>query len=218
MSIALWFCPQQGSTYYELLKQLIISMQTLFPSSIPFEPHVTIATNLKCENKDDVNKILTSCVAAIRSIEKQLRDVHTLPLVSFDSCSIKKQYFQKVILNCKPNKYLLGLEKIMTEMYSSQPSLNEGEQKIFRPHVSLLYSDVTPVSQAYVRMIEQRIEDTLDLRLNTVSNTGQLTQDEQVKWEFSRESPLGWNIPGTFKVVKCEGPVYEWEVLGRTDI
>ncbi|CAB4256130.1 similar to Saccharomyces cerevisiae YGR247W CPD1 Cyclic nucleotide phosphodiesterase, hydrolyzes ADP-ribose 1'', 2''-cyclic phosphate to ADP- ribose 1''-phosphate [Maudiozyma barnettii] len=218
MSIALWFCPQQGSTYYELLKQLIMSMQTLFPSSILFEPHVTITTNLICENKDDVNKILTSCVAAIRSIEKQLRDIHTLPLVSFDSCSIKKQYFQKVILNCKPNKYLFGLEKIMTEMYTSKKPAHEGEQPKFTPHVSLLYSNVTPVSQAYVRMIEQRIEDTLDLRLKQVTNKDLLTQDEQVKWEFSRESSLGWNIPGTFKVVKCEGPVYEWEVLGRTDI
>lgn len=217
MSIALWFCPQPGSSSYELLKQLISSMQTLFPSSIIFEPHITITTHLTCENKDDVNKILTSCVAAIRSIEKQLRDPRNPPLVSFSSCSIKKQYFQKVILNCKANKYLLGLEKIMTEMYGTK-KLADGEVVKFEPHVSLLYSDVTPVSQAYVRMIEQRIEDTLDLSLLKVTNKDLLTSDTQTKWEFSKESSLGWNIPGTFKVVKCEGPVYDWEVLGRTDI
>ena len=105
----------------------------------------------------------------------------------------------------------------MTEMYSSKTHA-ESEVVKFEPHVSLLYSDVTPISQAYVRMIEQRIEDTLDLSLLKVTDKDLLTPGTQTKWEFSRESSLGWNIPGTFKVVKCEGPVYDWEVLGRTDI
>ena len=192
-------------------------MQTLFPSSVTFEPHITITTNLECKDKDDVNKILTSCVAAIRSIEKPLKSSHAAPLISFKSCSIKKPYFQKVILNCKDNKYLLGLQKIMTEMYSSQKAA-DGSVPSFKPHVSLLYSDVKPVSQAYVRMIEQRVEDALDLRLIIDESSANTDSDTQVEWTFDRDPTLSWGIPGTFKVVRCEGPVSEWEVLGRTDI
>lgn len=217
MTIVLWFCPQQGTPAYGVLKQLISSMQTLFPSSVTFEPHITIATNLECNNKDDVNKILTSCVAAIKSIEKPLKSSRGAPLVSFRSCSIKKPYFQKVILNCKDNKYLLGLQKIMTEMYSS-PKVTDGSSPRFKPHVSLLYSDVRPVSQAYVRMIEQRVEDALDLTLSVDEGSAADDSDIQIEWVFDREPTLSWSIPGSFKVVRCEGPVGEWEVLGRTDI
>lgn len=215
MTIALWFCPQPGSSNYELLRQLISSLQTLFPTSVIFEPHITITTHLICEKPDDVNKILTSCVAAIRSIEYQLRDPRGSPLVSFDSCSIGKPFFKKVTLNCKDNRYLLGLERIMSEMYSSK---SKDELSKFKPHASLLYSDVNPVSQAYIHMIEQRIEDALDLRLLQKEETRETNPDVQVEWKFDRQSSVGWNLPGTFKVVKCEGPIHEWEVLGRADV
>ena len=102
-------------------------------------------------------------------------------------------------------------------MYSSQKAA-DGSVPSFKPHVSLLYSDVKPVSQAYVRMIEQRVEDALDLRLIIDESSANTDSDTQVEWTFDRDPTLSWGIPGTFKVVRCEGPVSEWEVLGRTDI
>ena len=190
----------------------------MFPASTAFEPHVTIATHLKCNSQDDVDAILTACVAAIRSIKDQLYSSgsghthNTVPLVSFNGCSIGKQYFKKVVLTCHENKFLLGLEQVMTELYSSSKSTNSTG---FKPHVSLLYSDISPISKAFVRMIEERVEDALDVGLVPVSSS---SGDTQIQWSFDREPTLRWGVPGTFKVVRCEGPVDEWEVLGSVDV
>ena len=219
MSIALWYCPPQGSVLYEILTQLISSLQTLFPNSPLFEPHITIATQLSCMDKDARNQILTSCVAAIQSIKQDLikNEQHNNHLISFKSCSIGKKYFKKITLDCVENKYLISISKIMKELYSDPKKISSMET--FHPHLSLLYSDVEPISKAYIRIIKQRVQDTLDITLNDINdNLDTKHNDTQITWNINTKSKIGWNIPGTFKIVKCEGPVSEWEVLGSVDV
>ena len=122
MAIALWYCPPQGSVAYETLQMLIFSFQTLFPDSPVIEPHVTVTSHLVCNSRDDVNKILTSCVAAIQSIRSHQiakkghkgQSLHTVapPLVSFNGCSVGKRYFKKIVLECNKNKVLYGIAQI----------------------------------------------------------------------------------------------------------
>lgn len=216
MTIALWYCPLQGSLTYELLSQLIASFQTVFPNSPYFTPHVTIVTNLDIEegDKDRVNEILTSCVAAIQSIRRPLLSGHE-PLVTFKSCSVGKKYFQKIILNCQNNKYLQSMQKIMEELYVKKDvTLPE-----FDPHVSLLYSDIQPVSKAFLRIIQQRIEDSLDVKLlDDIEENKGGRENYQVKWKFDHRPTLSWNMPGKFKIVNCTGPIENWEVLGSIDV
>ncbi|CCF56735.1 hypothetical protein KAFR_0B04390 [Kazachstania africana CBS 2517] len=219
MSIALWYCPVPGTYQYEVLKQLIVSLQTIFPTSPLFEPHITLATKLQCENKEKIDEILTSCVAAVQSIKGQLQQSNGTPLVSFDECCINKKFFKKVTLNCNQNKYLVSMARIMQELYSEGDG--EDANGTWEPHVSLLYSDVTPISKAFVRIIQQRIEDALDVRLiedTSIASNEQYKNDIQTKWKFDRKPSLNWNLPGSFKIVRCEGPIGEWMVIGRIDI
>lgn len=233
MAVALWFCPAYGSTAYESLNQLIISLQSLFPASPLFEPHITITSDLNCTREDDVNKILTSCVASIQSIKPYLlnnersgsngsQSHHSLPLVSFNGCTINKPYFKKVVLECEPNRFLYSIAQIMRELYVEQSKENPTESATnwlhndFKPHVSLLYSDNYSISSAFARTIQQRIEDTLDIQF--VKNDKKVTGDVQNYWQFNDIPIQSWGIPGTFKIVKCEGPVEEWKVLGRATV
>lgn len=218
MTIALWYCPLQGTPAYETLELIIISLQSLFPNSPVFEPHITITSDLVCSTGDDVNKILTSCVAAIRSVRNQQRQAPTL--ISFKACSVGKHYFRKVVLECNENRYLYSIAQVMREVYVEIEDASRSQRAAtwardeFKPHLSLLYSDVTPISQAFLRVIQQRIEDVLNIQM--VRHQG--NRDTQLYWDFPQQPALSWGLPGTFKVVRCEGPVENWRVLGKTDV
>ena len=200
-----------------------------------------MTSHLVCNNRDDVNKILTSCAAAIQSVrshQKTAKKGHkaqashaaaAAPLVSFNGCSVGKGYFKKIVLECNQNNVLYGIAQIMREMYveidtetrSSRAATWVHEE--FQPHVSLLYSDIRPVSQASLRVVQQRIEDALDVQLVTRekskgSGNTDGSNEVQIRWDFDISSSLSWNIPGTFKIVNCVGPVEEWVVLGRVDV
>lgn len=209
MSIVLWYCPPQDSVPYELLKQLITSLQTMFPYSPVFEPHITLNTNLTCYDQDSVNQVLTACLAAMQPILKQLKN--NQPLVSFNGLTIGRNFFRKVVLNCNDNKYLISIQKIIQEMYVEE----KFKGRPFQPHVSLLYSDINPISRAYVRIIQERLQDALDVKLFEGPTN---MEDVQISWNFDKKPGLSWNIPGTFKVVKCEGPLENWEILGKVEI
>lgn len=219
MTIALWFCPQYGSNAYETLELLVVSLQSVFPTSPVFEPHITVTNNLVCNNEDDVNRILTSCVAAIQSIRTSVVKSGD-PLVSFRSCSVGKKFFNKVVLDCSENRYLVSIAQIMRELYVEVDESSRSQRAAtwardeFRPHLSLLYSDTYPISQAFLRVIQQRVEDALDVHMSA----GAPRSDHQVRWQFSGTPACSWGLPGTFKVVRCEGPVGQWQVLGRADV
>ncbi|SCW03885.1 LAFE_0H01178g1_1 [Lachancea fermentati] len=215
MTVALWFMPQTNTPVYETIHSLILSLQTLFPDAAYFEPHLTITAQLKCETQDQVNQVLTSCVAAVQAVRSAVRSSKE-PLVTFRGVSVGKPYFTKVRLVCEHNKYLMGIAQIMRELYVADgpEQASQWLQETFRPHVSLVYSDMYYVNQALERVVVQRIEDALDLQMH--SNAAMDDQDQSA-WLFDR--PLtGWGLPGTFKVVRCEGPVDEWEVLGSVEV
>lgn len=219
MTIALWFCPQYGSGAYETLELLIVSLQSVFPSSPTFEPHITVTNNLVCKDEDDVNRILTSCVAAMQSIRASLVK-NGDSLVSFRSCSVGKKFFNKVVLDCSDNRYLVSIAQIMRELYVEVDESSRSQRAAtwvrdeFRPHLSLLYSDTYPISQAFLRVIQQRIEDALDVQMDGIERGS----DYQLRWNFYGVPACSWGLPGTFKVVRCEGPVDQWQVLGRADV
>lgn len=218
MAIALWYCPPQGSAVHESLQLLITSLQSLFPNSPVFEPHITITSDLNCNSADDVNRILTSCVAAIRSIPP------SQPLINFQHCTIGKSYFRKVVLECEPNRYLYSIAQIMREVYVEVDDASRTQRAAtwardeFKPHLSLLYSEVYPISQAFARVIQQRIEDALNVQMvrEPQENT---SSTHQLQWSFTNEpESVQWSRPSTFKVVRCEGPASHWRVLGGTSI
>lgn len=219
MTIALWFCPQYGSGAHETLELLIVSLQSVFPSSPTFEPHITVTNNLVCKDEDDVNRILTSCVAAVQSIRTSVAKSGA-PLVSFGSCSVGKKFFNKVVLDCNENRYLVSIAQIMRELYVEVDESSRSQRAAtwvrdeFRPHLSLLYSETYPISQAFLRVVQQRVEDALDVQMSG-SEQG---AERQLRWQFRRVPACSWGLPGTFKVVRCEGPVDQWQVLGRADV
>lgn len=88
----------------------------------------------------------------------------------------------------------------------------------FKPHLSLLYSEVYPISQAFARVIQQRIEDALNVQM--VKEPQENTSNaHQLQWSFTNEpDSVQWSRPSTFKVVRCEGPASHWRVLGGTSI
>ncbi|KAL3230689.1 2',3'-cyclic-nucleotide 3'-phosphodiesterase [Nakaseomyces bracarensis] len=192
MSIALWYCPSPGTVDYEVLKTLINSLKLLVPNTHEFEPHLTVVTHLNVKTKADVNKVLQSCY----SCQKTVPRAHDL--VQFENWSINRQFFKKIVLECKRDRYLLGMAQLMRELYveidDQKRRAEHWALEEFKPHVSLMYSD-SEITKATQMVIRQRISDTLQL--------------------FGDGSSSCWR---TFKVVNCEGPVEEWEVLGSITI
>ncbi|CCE61598.1 hypothetical protein TPHA_0A05230 [Tetrapisispora phaffii CBS 4417] len=245
MAVSLWFCPSPGTHTYDILMTLTQSIQSLFPNSPTFEPHITLTSNLALNSDpdkslDDVNKILTYCVAAMNSIKKQYMESLTLEnnglrltdqLVSFKNLCIGKKYFSKIFLQCKENRYLYSVASIMREMFvevtDNEMRAKSWLKEDFLPHLSLLYSDVPHLSKADERAVVTRIEDIVDIKLRkesiipTIMETWSNKEKNniQVKYSFSETpSTLAWGLPGTLKVVRCVGPVDEWEVLGKIDV
>ncbi|CUS23041.1 LAQU0S08e00826g1_1 [Lachancea quebecensis] len=215
MGIALWFVPHSNSQVHDTIQSLILSLQTLFPDAPVFEPHLTVTSQLKCQTLDEVNHILTSCAAAVGAIKESIKGKDGA-IVSFSGVSVGKGYFTKVRLTCMEHKYLMGIAQVIRELFVAEKPEEAAEwlTEEFRPHVSLVYSDVYHVNQALERVIAQRIEDALDLQLHKVRVAG---DHNQCTWQF--DSPMtGWGVPGVFKVVRCEGPVNEWEVLGSVEV
>lgn len=214
MAIALWFSPSRSSAVHDTLHSLILSLQTLFPDAVLFEPHLTLTSQLNCNTAQDVETVLTSCVAAVQSIRAKLKDEQ---LVSFTGVSIGKKYFDKVRLDCPKNRYLCSIAQVMRELYvaSSAEEASNWVLEEFHPHVSLVYSDVYHVDQALSRVLQQRIEDALDLSMYEAPHHRR--EGDQTTWTLDRHLP-GWSVPGTFKIVRCEGPVSEWQVLGSADV
>lgn len=215
MGIALWFVPHTNSPVFDTLQSLILSLQTLFPDAPSFEPHLTITSQLKCQSQDEVNKLLTSCVAALGAIKNNIKDGDE-SIVSFSGVSIGKGYFTKVRLICNDNKYLMGVAQVIREVFVAENPEDASQWLLqeFQPHVSLVYSDMYHVNQALERVVAQRIEDALDQQLIKSDVAG---ERNQCTWHFGH-SMKGWGLPGAFKVVRCEGPVEEWEILGSAEV
>lgn len=137
--------------------------------------------------------------------------------ITFSSLKInhKNSYFKKIYLSLIKSKNLAGLATIIRELYVELPKIkNEAEAKYsaqdwcneqFDPHLSLVYTDLTHFDNALIRTIKTRVQDLLD------TDTLHLDDGELLNYD------LGWTN-GVLKIVRCEGPVEEWDVLGKIDI
>lgn len=211
LAIALWLCPKQSSQIYETLNSLIIGINPLFEDAPRFEPHITITSQLSINSMSDVNTVLNSCVAALAGGPEM--DIE----LTFNSLKInhKNSYFKKIYLSLLKTKNLASLATIIRELYVEFPNLqNQAEAKyaaqdwcndIFDPHLSLVYTNLTHFDNALIRTIKTRVEDLL--------NTDTLSLEDDELLEYN----VGWTN-GALKIVRCEGPVEEWQVLGKVDI
>lgn len=104
----------------------------------------------------------------------------------------------------------------MRELYVELPNRkNEAEAKYaaqdwaqqeFDPHVSLIYTDMTHFDMALQKTITTRVQDYLGTDSIYINEPDDLAEYAQ-----------GWH-GGVLKIVNCEGPPREWEVLGTADI
>lgn len=204
-------CPYEHAPEHETFKTLIASLQTLFPNAPTFEPHVTICSGLACENMQDVHKILEMAHHAMSAVKGKVGG--DVSLVEFDKFIIGKKYFEKCRLECKPNSMIYSLAKLVRSMFVGELGIDTWLFEEFHPHLSLAYSDVYPMDQAMIRLIRQRVEDLFDVGMDEISSH---TRDQDTY--KLQQTIKGWNFPLTFKVVKCEGPVEQWEVLSEVTI
>ncbi|GMM33192.1 2',3'-cyclic-nucleotide 3'-phosphodiesterase [Saccharomycopsis crataegensis] len=75
----------------------------------------------------------------------------------------------------------------------------------FNPHLSLVYSNVYAIDSALERTIKTRVEDLLSV---LIDGDNRLVDDA---------ANLYWPDDGCLKLVRCEGEVKDWEVLGSID-
>ncbi|KAK6204615.1 Cpd1 protein [Scheffersomyces amazonensis] len=137
LGVALWLCPKQSSAIYDKLTTLMSSLNTLFPGQPPrFDPHITITTNVdvNLENQDqtreDVDRILSACVAALHSLPKKHTNLVTLGRVNSQRMFFKKLYFQ---VGKDPN--LLSFARIIRELFVILPQDIELENQKVNPHL-----------------------------------------------------------------------------------
>lgn len=185
------------------MTSLISSLSPLFPASPHFEPHITITSNLSINSQTDVTTVLKGCVAALKEFEI---DVYLDSVVIND----KNSFFKKLFIGCKKTKNLVSFSEIIREMFVELPRVKDEEMAIdkahdwsineFDPHISLIYTDLTHFDNALIRTISTRISDYLNCDSYDLE-----------------ELRLGWN-GGILKIVRCEGLVEDWQVLGSVDI
>jgi 2',3'-cyclic-nucleotide 3'-phosphodiesterase len=212
---ALWLMPKKHSPLYDALHNITDGLKPLFDDGHTFEPHVTITTNISVSNQAQVDEILNRALAASRAV----------PAINvvFTGLSYGSQFFKKVYFTVEPNAELVSLARICREEFVTTPkavssekhyaalppqdrqniadrALREAAEWVrteYDPHLSLVYSDSYPVDEASQRTIDTRLSDVFG---NEYATKG-----------------LGWTN-GRLQLVRCEGPVEEWEVLGYRDI
>lgn len=250
MTVSLWLCPRQNTQLHEKLITLMSSLNTLFPGQPPkFEPHVTITSNVAInldepdKTRDDVDKVLGACVAALKALPKGGENLITLGKVDSQRKYFKKLYFEayrdpSLVLFAQiirelfviiPQEVEKETQKRNPKLYTTSPdgAVTRKKSKLkhtaeeepiddaeirrkapkmaaewaateFHPHLSLVYSEFHPISNAMWRTIRTRIQDYLDVE--DVDNSG-----------------LSWD-GGVLKLILCEGDVADWVVLGSVDI
>lgn len=211
---ALWLMPRPSTPLAEALHQTIIGLKPLFDDGCKFEPHVTLTTDVLVVTQRDVESILDGVAAAAKSVPKIE--------VVLQNVTYGSQRFRKVVLEAKHTPTLVSLATICRERYVCLPKitaetedyakLDDEKQRAlqmrasevaeawakneFRPHLSLVYSNVHVVPEAQRHTIEQRLEDAFG---------------------DAYKRGIGWNN-GRIALVDCEGPVEQWTILSFRDL
>lgn len=209
---ALWLQPKPGSQLHTVLRQTIAGLAPVFDDAPVFDPHVTIVSGINVHSQEDIDFVLDGAIAAAKSVPHV--DVR-LGQVTYG-----RLYFRKVVLEAETSPELLSLAAIAKEEYvlypqikaetvaskslSNEQASQEASEKAraaalhwlhteFKPHLSLVYSGVYPVSEAVQHTVHQRLRDVFGPHYETRG--------------------LGWT-GGQIALVSCEGPVESWKVLG----
>lgn len=113
------------------------SVNTLFPGSPPpFEPHITITTNLQVHlddsaaTRDDVDRILLALAVALHLLPKNHESWVRLGRIDSQRKYFKKLYFQ---VGRDPN--LVSFARIIRELFVELPMALERENQIHNPHL-----------------------------------------------------------------------------------
>lgn len=228
IGISLWLQPPPGSLLSDALQSTINGLKPLFDDAPGFAPHITITSNIAISAKQPqfhVDSILDRALAAAQSVPH-------LDVVFSDIKFSGSQFFKKVYFQAKPTPELLSFAMISREEFVCLPDLRtrirysrtqpESQHQVltreeedaqaateaariasewaktqYDPHVSLVYSGAYP--------IEEALQHTVDTRLRDVFGENYATKG------------IGWT-GGRLALVRCEGPVEEWQVLGYRDI
>lgn len=196
-------------------------MTTLFDEAIIFEPHITVTSDIEINTNQDVNRVLNSALAAMNSIKDingKKRELHqnTEPLIQFKKLEFGKRMFEKVYMSIDNRPNLLSFARIIRELFVEFPKYKDqpNPQQLamsqadswsvndFKPHLSLVYSNLYNINSALARTIKARIEDLLSVNIDEDNNL---------------LDTLVFPGLGTLRLVKCEGPVKSWEILGELD-
>lgn len=215
IGVALWLSPRPASPLCDALESAINGFRPLFDDGAAFGPHVTITTNIAAPSQRAVDQVLDSAVAAARAVP-QLDTV-------FNGLHYGSHFFKKVYFGVERRAPLLSLAQICREEFVVAPRLTAAKkhysalspeekedirrqaaqeaenwaQHDYDPHLSLVYSDVYPIDEAVQRTIDSRLSDMFG---DDYATRG-----------------LGWT-GGRLILVRCEGPVEDWQTLGYRDI
>ncbi|ANB11277.1 Cpd1p [Sugiyamaella lignohabitans] len=207
--------PKKGSPLYDALKATIDSLKTLFDDGVIFLPHLTITSDIHCHNQAQVDSILDTALAASKAVPQ-------IPVI-VDGLVYGSLYFKKVFLSVVPAPELVSLARICREEFVTAPMIASSEKNYsalsqeerdslskqaaqiandwardeYKPHVSLAYSNMYPVDEALQGTIDMRLTDTFG--------------------EHYATRGIGWT-GGRLALVRCEGNVEDWVVLGHRDI
>lgn len=227
-------------------------LNTVFPGLPPrFEPHITVSTNLAVDlknPKDDVDRILSLCAAALLLLPKS--ENHWIRLGKVTS---QRKYFQKLYFQvlAEPTLYLFA--RIVQELFVLLPAKTEAEHQQKNPHLYHKDHSGNLVRRKLSKEAREVDVDVGKLQRELASEAAawavgeynphlslvysDLHPIDTALWHTIRLRVLdylgidrcdadSWNEEGNglsweggvLKLVLCEGDVNEWLVLGSVDV
>ncbi|KZP21217.1 hypothetical protein FIBSPDRAFT_521300 [Athelia psychrophila] len=188
--IALWLVPPPAQR--EDLQRIMDSRpppsasKSKSPKSYPhFEPHITLASSLPSS---------LSTAAILASVPK--KDDGTTLHIHFKSIEVGDHYFRSVCLDIQPSPSLL---KLRDDIHAALRRHEGTDPKSPRfPHMSLYYIDDSEPEERHI------ITNHLVASGQAASHDGGV-----------RLGGLSGFDDAEIWVVRCEGPVGEWETLGK---
>lgn len=214
MGIALWIQPPNNSELYSSFQTVISQLSSLLSANENgdikppvFVPHITLTSGIILNDKDSIIKVLDETVEHIKG-HSSLLDVVFLDTTGNEDDEVivcyGTRYFQAIHLQAQKSTGLVTLAKFCRKNFviqqttenqtESEKAAVEWSQAQFNPHLSLAYTDQLPIP--------------IDLKTSIETSVREL---------LKTASSCGWK-GGRLSLVKCEGPIMDWPVLGYRDI
>lgn len=215
--------PDADSHLYKTVQSVINELRLVFDGAPTFAPHITITSDILLSPEHpqaDIGNILDRSLAVTRSLpgfevifrqvlsgDMQFKKLYISVLASPELVSLAKTCREEFVLRSLHRaKKLEAIADGQHELTSEQEreAAHEAAQaagvwakKEFDPHMSLVYTKTNPVEEYIMEQVKSRLRDELG--------------------EDWATQATGWT-GGRLQLVRCEGPVEDWEVLGHRDI